>query len=262
MRILKEEKGSITLFVLIAMLFFVMYLVGMYILSANAESSGMAQTEQIKQIYEQDINNIDDVYATVVKKNTKYLYDIAKPGDYVKYKPTAKEFSMTPEQTGQDMQQKFNTGNYTGLWQVLYNDAEHGLQIISSDIVDNLTLGNKNNVTKTKLGYNNAIDTLNSFCFNYVDTKYATKGRSVGSNSISAVDETKETFAFQFLCNGSTESGCKIGDTNYSADYEAMKSATNQNANGIYSIGKEYWIASRNVYSDLSYADMGLKCVR
>lgn len=65
MKILKQEKGSITLFVLIAMLFFVMYLVGMYLLSSNAEISGLAETKRIKEIYEQGVNNIDDVYATL-----------------------------------------------------------------------------------------------------------------------------------------------------------------------------------------------------
>ncbi len=72
MKILKEEKGSITLFVLIAMLFFVLFLVGMYMLSANSESSGTQETARIKEIYEQDVNNIDDLYATLVgEKRTK-----------------------------------------------------------------------------------------------------------------------------------------------------------------------------------------------
>lgn len=72
MKILKEEKGSITLFVLLAMLFFVMFLVGMYMLSANSESSQTAETARIKEIYEQDVDNIDDVYETLVgEKRTK-----------------------------------------------------------------------------------------------------------------------------------------------------------------------------------------------
>ena len=69
MKILKEEKGSITLFVLIAMLFFVMYLIGMYMLSANSESSLTRETARIKEIYEQGVNNIDDVYNTLERKN-------------------------------------------------------------------------------------------------------------------------------------------------------------------------------------------------
>ena len=76
MKIIKQEKGSITLFVLIAMLFFVMFLVGMYMLSANSESSQSAEVSRIKEIYEQDVNNIDDVYETLVTaKTNNYISD-------------------------------------------------------------------------------------------------------------------------------------------------------------------------------------------
>ncbi len=46
---LKSQNGSITLFVLIAMLFFLMYMVGMYMLSASSESSLVAQTRKNKR---------------------------------------------------------------------------------------------------------------------------------------------------------------------------------------------------------------------
>lgn len=69
MKILKQEKGSITVFVLIAMLFFSMYLIGMYIISANAEATQVAATKRVKEIYESDNNQIDDVYATLNKEN-------------------------------------------------------------------------------------------------------------------------------------------------------------------------------------------------
>ena len=69
MKIIKKQDGSITLFVLIAMLFFAMFLVGMYILNANAEASGIAETARIKEIYEQGVNDIDDVYNTLEKRN-------------------------------------------------------------------------------------------------------------------------------------------------------------------------------------------------
>lgn len=68
MDLLKQEKGSITLFVLIAMLFFVMFLTGMYMLSATAESATVQEQARVKEIYEQGVNNIDDVYATLAKE--------------------------------------------------------------------------------------------------------------------------------------------------------------------------------------------------
>ena len=65
---LKQERGSITLFVLIAMLFFTIYLIGMYILSTNSESSQIEEMAKIKEIYEEGVNNIEDIYATLEKR--------------------------------------------------------------------------------------------------------------------------------------------------------------------------------------------------
>lgn len=69
MKRMKQENGGATLFVLIAMLFFSMYLVGMYLATANLESTQAEQTQVIKEIYEQEINNIDDVYETLNNVN-------------------------------------------------------------------------------------------------------------------------------------------------------------------------------------------------
>lgn len=67
MRRLKQENGSATLFVLLAMLFFVMYLVGMYIYSSNAEATQLEEIQVIKGTYEQGINEIDRVYEMLDK---------------------------------------------------------------------------------------------------------------------------------------------------------------------------------------------------
>lgn len=62
MRKVKQEKGGATLFVLIAMLFFSMYLIGMYLATANLEGTQVEETKVIKEIYEQGVNDIDNVY--------------------------------------------------------------------------------------------------------------------------------------------------------------------------------------------------------
>lgn len=66
---LKQEKGGATLFVLIAMLFFSMFLIGMYVATANLESTQAEEIDVIKGIYEQGINNIDDLYETIDSTN-------------------------------------------------------------------------------------------------------------------------------------------------------------------------------------------------
>ncbi len=219
------------------------------------------------------------------------LVSKAKPGDYVKYIPGNRTFTMKVNgmsvtengeitnytetedgiATGYDTEQTYNTADYTGLWQVLYNDTEHGLQIISADDVTNgniFYLGNgdsitgKGNETKMKTGYNNSINTLNAFCANYVNPSYAISGRCVGSNPTNPADATVEYETLPFEYKGSTASGCKKLDNNYLADYNAMKEiSTIENPNGIHNIGKYYWLASRNVVFDGGYKYFYLRAV-
>ena len=86
----------------------------------------------------------------------------AKPGDYIKYTIPKKEIILTTDQTGYDTEQTYDTSEYKGEWQVLYNDEEHGLRIISTDDV---TIGKKLYITGEN-GYTQARATLNTFCEN------------------------------------------------------------------------------------------------
>lgn len=254
MNLLKQEKGSITLFVLISMIFFLMFLVGMYMLSATAESGVIQEQARIKEIYEQGVNNIDEVYATLENDSRKYLKNVAKPGDYIEYKVGEEIFNITSEQTGQDNEQKFNTLDYKGLWQVLYNDEEHGLQIISETSVATLTLGydatnNETAKEKVRIVYNNIVNTLNNFCKNYINIAYTKdlySARCVGSNPIIPDDKTSNDETEEFKWNNA-DSGFKVKDDNYLIDYNAMKEAKNRNENGI--IQEDCWLASRHIYS-------------
>lgn len=64
MRKIREEKGSITLFVLISIMFFVIVLVGLYITSSNKIQKQQQELEQIQKKY--DTQNIDDLYNSIV----------------------------------------------------------------------------------------------------------------------------------------------------------------------------------------------------
>ena len=80
MKNIKNEHGSVTLFVLIAMLFIIIYLVSLYVISSNSETETIAQTRRIKEIYEKNIDNIDSVYETLTnypetKDNITYVAD-------------------------------------------------------------------------------------------------------------------------------------------------------------------------------------------
>lgn len=65
MKKLKEEKGSMSLFVIVSMLFFVLFLTGVYMLSSLGQQRGISETAKIKEIYEKDVNQVDDIYETL-----------------------------------------------------------------------------------------------------------------------------------------------------------------------------------------------------
>jgi len=59
---LKSEKGGVTVYVLAAMLLITIMLMALYVSTANKQVTQLEVAEQIKFIYEKDLNNIDSVY--------------------------------------------------------------------------------------------------------------------------------------------------------------------------------------------------------
>lgn len=153
--------------------------------------------------------NNDSNYTTKQKEYTILLKDVAKIGDYVQYIPNDERFTMTNDETG-NSDRTFQVGDYKGNWKVMYNDNENGLQIISSKgVTSSLSLANK-------FGYNNAIDTLNSFCNHYANNAdFAISGRCLGSNPKNPKDnsETEEHFSAGTM---------KLADENYTTDIETL----------------------------------------
>ncbi len=227
MDLLKQEKGSITLFVVISMLFFIMFLTGMYMLSATAESGVIEEQARIKEIYEQGVNDIDNVYATLDRENSD-IYNL-KVGDYVVY------------DSGEN-------GNIT--CRVLYKaNSPYGLQVISDKTVKEVTIGVNNDFETSKEAYNNVIETLNNEALLYKNEKYALDARCVGSNPNNKNAEVLGPITMQFEYNGSNIIDYKNEDNNYETDQKAMKEA------GLWSIQEPYWLASRSIDSVETYCD-------
>lgn len=63
---MKNEKGSISLFVLIAMIFFSIYTLAIYNSISNSQVVQLKANERIKEIYEKDINNVDAIYSNII----------------------------------------------------------------------------------------------------------------------------------------------------------------------------------------------------
>ena len=82
-RLLKKENGAITLFVLLAMLFFMIAIFSLFVASSNKEQSQASEVDKIKQEYQKSIDNIDEIYTKTFIEN---LSNTLKIGDYVNYK--------------------------------------------------------------------------------------------------------------------------------------------------------------------------------
>lgn len=201
-------------------------------------------TENTQYYIKVKVENKDGTSSELVKA---IFTSQIQPGHYVSYTPTAKTFEMTTAQTGYRETQQFNTADYTGLWQVLYNDSTNGLQLISADSVGYLYLNGG-------VGYNEVVDTLNTFSRNYENTEFTVENaaRIVGTNLANPADTASGNVIFTVEFNGSTDSGLKTEDATYTADYETMKDL------GINNIGGYYWLGSRKAYHDSEAASFSI----
>lgn len=69
---IKSQKGSITLFVLISMIFLIIVIVGIYIATSNKAQKQEKEIEQIQQSYEK--TDINTVYEKTLTNYEKTLY--------------------------------------------------------------------------------------------------------------------------------------------------------------------------------------------
>ena len=252
--ILKEEKGSITLFVLIAVIFFLAIAFTAYVSSINKSQSQDLEFEKIKLNYESSYTNtqIEDLY-----KNNSLDYKILKIGDYVNY--LAKD------------------GNKI-LCKVLYNDDIYGLQIVSVNPVCTVALGTgdsnipsniTNDFEKAKYSYNNTIQTLNSKADEYRNPTYSDYARCIGSNPILGKQNEinylngKEFFTstFSYISSNGYNNVFKNTDLNKSKDYEQL-GLINARAITDTRISGYYWIASRTVLSYSNRTDFYVSSVK
>lgn len=237
----KKENASITLFVLVAMLFFLIIILGMYMASNNRNQAQISEIDKIKDEYDKDVDNLDGIYNEALD-----FSDLLKAGDMVEY----------------------NTGNpdvgdngvidCIVLYDKTYNEengTNYGIQIIAADTVgDDVTLGSSDFNTATN-SYNTAITTLNAKAEEYLNTTYASDARCVGSVPNNKNSEATDYFTIYY---GHSGISFRNTDTNYKTDYEQIGS---DNLN-IANIGKSYWLASRIINYYENHGGYTYSCMR
>ena len=62
MKKIKSEKGSLTVFVIVAFIFCMTILVNIYWSSTNYQITVLQAQQRIKDIYGKDVNNVEQIY--------------------------------------------------------------------------------------------------------------------------------------------------------------------------------------------------------
>lgn len=170
-----------------------------------------------------------------IRTNEEFIRNNVKPGDYIRYEAPNNSITIPSSSSGYENEQVFNTQTYFSGWRVLYNDNEHGLQIISADVVT----GDTGLYLKGQNGYNNCVSILNSIASQYVNSSVAEWGRSVGSDPTSPTNDTTNNVNLSW--EPYDDSGCKDYDNNYVKDLETLKyNGMTASSNATY-----VWLASR-----------------
>ena len=225
---------------------------------ANDFESGLATTGAYKYYLENELKEIsNNINYNYINLNTKHTYNLTvEVVDNVGNKARkVQKVTTLGEQLADDVLLEGKYVNYedgTGVTRkcaVLYDSkSEYGLQIITLDTVENVTLGDRENVSQ----YNNAVNDLNKITEKYINFKYVKDSRCVGSNPIDkniqgnyyTVDSTKYNFNGQL----------READENYLYDFNKMKELDICELDNDRLNGREYWLASRYI---LDTSNMG-----
>ena len=142
---------------------------------------------------------------------------------------------------------------------VLYDSSSpYGVEIITMNTVEDVTLSEDNDdvvTTKAKDDYNNAISILNARANVYNNNTYSDRARSVGSVPNNPSYDATGMFISDYSYMADYNGILKNTDNNYEIDYNQMSALDIQVAN------KDYWMASRYVYSSQYRSNFFIRCV-
>ena len=70
MKNIKTEKGSISVFVIVAFIFCMTLLINLYWSSTNYRISVLQSEQRIRDIYAEDVKNIDEIHSRLSEEGT------------------------------------------------------------------------------------------------------------------------------------------------------------------------------------------------
>lgn len=195
----------------------------------NLVNQKLLTEDEKDQILGNDSKGIEATYKVTIGSRLiifkeKYIADYLKAGEYVYY----------PQENGEPIKciVLYDT-DYNNI-----NGKNYGVQIITTDIVESVTIG-AGSIDVAYESYNNAIDTLNTRAMAFLNTNYATSARCVGSVPDNPSQEASDYCTGDDIYMSKINGILKNSDSNYLMDSEQMKNLN------IHNIGKNYWMASR-----------------
>lgn len=239
----------------------------------RAQLDILAKQTDGKQIYKEDIRQILDKYFSNVINDFTLDTELQTRPNYGDYtikvleiyngelieKPKLAGEVLIPNENGTTSKEISPYVKYNSmLCRVLYNDAIHGLQIVSLSSVEDVTLGG-NSFNEAMTSYNNLVDTLNNKAKEYKGTK-AIDARCLGSNAILGADGRFQADISGWY-NGESyldNYQFKDADDNYEEDVNKVNALTLELPSYI-------WLASREVdanNSNITYFMARLKVAK
>lgn len=210
----------------------------------NQAQNTRNMAEDITESQSEGINTMADEYANIMAEEVK-LIDVVEYGDYVWYEPTEKEYTVGKDKTGFSTDQTFSTSTSTNLWRILYDDEEHGMQIVPTENVITLQLGTDGQLACSRAGYNNIIEVLNNISDEYIN-EYAESARSIGSDPANRDDRITTYYTVPSNWPGGSYTGFKETDTYYESDIAKMQEVDEATSDKISVTDAEYYLASRH----------------
>lgn len=219
------------------------------LLKEKTKTGNTPSKEKLKEIIQENEYNKEELGEdSFVTKDGEYTIDYDEIIGWKNY-TTINELQAGKYVNYIDM--AGNTIKCVVLYDETYNETNgtnYGVQIISADVVDTVTLGysdetavGSNDYNKSINSYNMAIKKLNDKAEEYLNRTYANSSRCVGS-----VPNNKNSESSQYYIRNDTWfekyiNVFKDSDANYMTDIKQMEVLN------VKIASDEYWLASRNI---------------
>ncbi len=203
----KSQKGSVTVFVLIALLFYTGFLVILYAGNINKIQTVSERTDQIKSIYERNLNNINEIYQKNTAAEEAFSWKETEEGitngeitvhigDKISYNELSngvKAYEVADTESGFQSNEKRQIINTEDIeWRILGVNNKGELELISTNpTTGTLGLGGEE-------GYLNGEKILDTTCNElYGKGEYAISARNLKAEDINKLaNYNPETYVF------------------------------------------------------------------